>query len=83
MKDTQFDDVANVLGGHEIREVHAMETGRFDRLTRTLAAPGSRRRALATALAAGLFAALGGRGVGAANDSAPSRLHRALRQAPC
>jgi hypothetical protein len=44
-----------------------METHRFDGLTRTLAAPGSRRRILA-ALAGGLLAFLGGRGAGAADD---------------
>ena len=44
-----------------------MDTDHFDGLTRTLATTGSRRRALA-ALAGGLFAALSGRGVGAAND---------------
>ena len=49
-----------------------MDTDRFDGLTRTLAATGFRRRALAAALAGGLFATLGGRRVGAAND--PVRL---------
>jgi hypothetical protein len=46
-----------------------MNTNRFDGLTRTLAATGSRRRALA-ALAGGLFAILGGRG-GEAADKVP------------
>jgi hypothetical protein len=41
-----------------------MDTNRFDGLTRTLAASGSRRRVLA-ALAGGLFAVLGGRRIGA------------------
>src|SRR5688500_12707267 len=45
-----------------------MDTDRFDGLTRTLAATGSRRRVLAAALAGGLFAALGGRRVGAAEE---------------
>ena len=44
-----------------------METDRFDRLTCTLAATGTRRRALAAALAGGIFA-LGGHRAGAAND---------------
>ncbi len=45
-----------------------MDTNRFDGLTRTLAVTGSRRRVLAAALAGGLFAALGGRGVGAKDE---------------
>jgi hypothetical protein len=68
MENTRFDDMAKALGAHAIQEAHVMDTDRFDSLTRTLAARGSRRRALAAALAGGLFAALGGRGVGAAND---------------
>ncbi|MBW3633222.1 MAG: hypothetical protein KY456_09355 [Chloroflexi bacterium] len=67
MQDTQFDGFAKALGAHELREVHAMDIDRFAGLTRTLAATGSRRRALA-ALAGGLFAALGGRRTGAANE---------------
>jgi hypothetical protein len=43
-----------------------MDTDRFDDLTRTLAATGTRRRVLA-ALAGGLLATVGGRGVGAAD----------------
>jgi hypothetical protein len=45
-----------------------MDTDRFDGLTRILVAPGSRRRVLAAALAGGLFAALGGRGIGAEGE---------------
>jgi hypothetical protein len=45
-----------------------MDTNRFDGLTRTLAATGSRRRVLAAALAGGLFTALGGRRAGAAGE---------------
>jgi hypothetical protein len=44
-----------------------MDTNRFDGLTRTLSATGSRRQALA-AFAGGLVAALGGRRVGAAAE---------------
>src|SRR5687768_18425401 len=58
--------MANARGAH--RELYAMDTDRFEGLTRTLAVPGSRRRVLATALAGGLFAALGGRRTGAAGE---------------
>jgi hypothetical protein len=55
------------LDVHATWEVHAMDTDRFDGLTRTLATTGSRRWILAT-LAGGLFTAWGGRRVGASND---------------
>jgi hypothetical protein len=68
VEDAEFHDMIKALGAHGTWEVHAMDTERFDGLTRKLAVPGSRRRVLATALAGGLFAALGGRRTGAADD---------------
>jgi hypothetical protein len=64
---TQLDEMAKALGAHATWEVHAMDTDRFDGLTRTLAVTGSRRWILA-ALAGGLFSACGDRGVGATED---------------
>ena len=64
---TQLDDLANVLGAQATWEVHAMDTDRFDGLTRTLATTGSRRWILA-ALAGGVFSARSRRRVGAAED---------------
>jgi hypothetical protein len=64
VEDTQDDDMAKVLGVQ--REIHAMDTDRFDGFTRTLAATSSRRRILA-ALAGGLFAAWGGHRASAAD----------------
>ena len=52
--------MAMALDVHATWEVHAMDTDRFDGLTRTLATTGSRRWILAT-LAGGLFTTWGGR----------------------
>jgi hypothetical protein len=64
---TQLDDMAKALGAHATWEVHVMDTNRFDGMTRTLAATGSRRRILA-ALAGGLVSTLGGRWARASDD---------------
>ena len=65
---TQLDDMAKALGAHATWEIHAMDTNRFDGMTRTLAATGSRRWILA-ALAGSLFSALSDRRVGATEDN--------------
>jgi hypothetical protein len=68
MADTQCVHMVKAPAALATREVLAMETHRFDGLTRNLAASGSRRRVLAAALAGGLLAFLGDRRAGASSE---------------